>query len=293
MVIETLFYFTKVAQHMNITKAADELDVSKSVVSRALKELESTVGVSLIERNTRNMRLTDEGQRLYAQLFPAFERIETAFSGFQSSSISASGTIRLSGPVEFSQYLATHIIPSFRQLHPDIEVLIQSTPERKDLVKDKLDLVIRSGLQSDSSYHFRKIVTVSLKVFASQKFAPKTTNIPINLVPWVRSENGKIMLRKNGDAQPQPFYPGSTLSIADNLTVRKNLILNSDAVTLLPAFIFQQEIDSGLIKQVYKDYQSEDVSIYFLFGEKELMPIRTRLFIEYVCEHFEKLSLSI
>ncbi|MCG9736531.1 LysR family transcriptional regulator, partial [Pseudoalteromonas shioyasakiensis] len=288
-----LYVFARVATVMNMSKVAEELDMSKSAISRNLKTLENVIGVTLIERTTRKMRLTVEGDELFQEINPHILGLESVLNQLsQKGQFGRSGTVKIACSIELSEYLLLNIVPLFRKKHPDIDIQIEATPEVKDPVKDNFDAVVRIGEVKDSAYYYRPITTIRAKVYASRLFAEELSNhnYAVENVPWLVSDRYRIKGRETVvpvliGKEPKMLHLTNIHTRIKSLSVRKNLAIQGSGVTLLPSFIIQHEIQQGQLVRVFPALESQNIPIGFLYGGRKLLPHRLNVFLNFVCDY--------
>src|ERR1051325_11705358 len=124
--LSALRAFEAVARSLSFTRAAEELLVTQSAVSRQVKNLEDILGVALLRRKA-NLELTDEGKRLLPVLTDCFDRIDVVVAGFKRQSKKPPLTLSL--PPTFARRLFLPIFPEFQKQHPDLEIRVETRSE--------------------------------------------------------------------------------------------------------------------------------------------------------------------
>src|SRR5438270_4709762 len=125
----------------SLTEAADRLGVTRSALSHRIAELEKSLGVALVRKAGRRLRLTEDGERLLASMGDALERIEAAVQPFQRDR----GEIRLSTVATFASHWLIPRLAQFQARHPNIDVAISTTTRPVDLGNENIDCAIRHG----------------------------------------------------------------------------------------------------------------------------------------------------
>jgi len=137
--------FLGVARHRSFRKAADELGVTTSAVSQAVRALETRVGVALFIRTTRSVGLTEAGERFYARARPAFEELVSASDAARQLADKPRGLLRLTVPRSVVPIVLEPLIASFCRTHPEVEVEIVASEELVDLAANGFDAGVRMG----------------------------------------------------------------------------------------------------------------------------------------------------
>jgi DNA-binding transcriptional LysR family regulator len=165
--LNSLIVFAKVVETNSFSKAARRLKMPISMVSRRIAELEDQLGVRLLERSTRNLRLTELGAEVLEHATRTAE-IGEAVENIVSNRLSTiSGTLRLSAPPTISDTLLTPLVIAFQASYPDVRVQIFATDRHIDHIAEGIDLAFRLGRLRDSSLVARKILTYRRQLVAS------------------------------------------------------------------------------------------------------------------------------
>ena len=164
--------FVAVANAGSVHKAAAQLGVSSSTISRRLAELESELGQRLIERTTRSLRVTDLGRAFHEQCMRGFDALADAHDLVASNQSRIHGTVRISCPPNVGPLLLP-AIADVRAVYPDIQVLFVETERQLDQRADDIDLFIRGGAVTDDRLVARPLATYSHVLFASKQYATR------------------------------------------------------------------------------------------------------------------------
>src|SRR5438874_38846 len=150
--------FVTVVNLGSLHKAAARLGVSSATISRRLTDLESELGVRLVERTTRSLRVTDLGRAFHDQCTRGLDALADAHDLVASNNARLGGTVRISSPPNLGPLLLA-AIAAVRTAHPDIQVLLVETERRLDQRNDDIDLFIRGGDVTDQRLVARTLVT--------------------------------------------------------------------------------------------------------------------------------------
>lgn len=138
-----LYWLTVLAEQKSFTRAADKLEISKAALSTKIKELEQSTGVALVLRTTRNVRLTNAGEKLVSELLQPFEQIEHSFLSTKDAGESLRGLIRITAPVAFARQQLIPLMSQFLCLYPDVRIQLEVSDNLVSLIKEGYDLAIR------------------------------------------------------------------------------------------------------------------------------------------------------
>jgi LysR family transcriptional regulator for bpeEF and oprC len=162
--------FVRVAERASFTRAADDLDLSRAMVSQQVRSLERRLGARLLSRTTRSVGLTAEG----AEYLPRARRILAELSSAEDSvSVSRGrprGRLRVSVPVAFGRYVLARALPAFQQRYPDLAIDVTLEDSVADFVADRVDVAVRVGRVREPGLVARRIVTMRMVTCASPRY---------------------------------------------------------------------------------------------------------------------------
>ena len=175
--------FARVVETQGFTAAARALRLPKSSVSRSVKQLEDDLGVRLLQRTTRQVRLTDAGRAYYEQASRALASLDEARDAVSDAEGAPRGAIKLTAPVDMGVFLLAPIITEFVRRFPQVRVEAMLTNRVVDLVQEGVDLGVRMGRLADSSLVARPLAPLEAGLFASGDYldARSTPKRPTDL----------------------------------------------------------------------------------------------------------------
>jgi DNA-binding transcriptional LysR family regulator len=162
--------FAQVVSAGSFSAGAKTLGIPKSSASRSVKQLEDALGVRLLERTTRRLRLTGAGQEYYERVASALTGLEEARVAVTEMQETLKGVIRLAAPTAWGSWLLAPIIAGFVEQHPEVHIDLSLVDRDIDLVRDGFDLALRMGRLDDSSLIVRTMGTVDRGLFASNDY---------------------------------------------------------------------------------------------------------------------------
>lgn len=291
MDLNEIWIFTKVVQLGSFSAAAKGLDLPKSTVSTKIRTLEARLGISLLTRTTRQLRVTEAGQAYYERCTRALEGIQSAEAEASQSQSQAQGRIRVTAPVEMGHFQLTSLLERFTVLHPGIQIEMILTDEVIDLVRDGVDLAIRAGTLEDSSLRARKLGDSSFQLFAAPKYLKRAASLkkPEDLKEHhcllfsITSSSGEWILRR-GSERKKVSVSGPILS--NHLIQLKDLAVLGAGVALLPSFLCGEEVRKGSLVRVLTDWYSEKSPVHVVYPAREFTPPKVERFIEYLRNEF-------
>jgi DNA-binding transcriptional LysR family regulator len=287
--LEGLEAFLATAKHRSFRRAADELGVSPSAVSQAVRSLESRVGVALFFRTTRSVGLTEAGERFFDRAAPAFDELVSAAEAVRDLGHRPTGLLRLSVPRGVVPLILEPIIASFCQAYPEIEVEIAASEEMIDLAKSGFDAGIRLG-------QFIALDMVAVRL--TKPFPFVVVGSPKYLKGHARPEKPEDLRRhsclrfrrSSGAIAPWNFIDGNRSVEA----IVSGPLIAHDYVTLLgaaqqglglaqvPEPLAASAIRGGKLKVVLTDFAQTTPGVFlYHLGKRQVLP-KLRAFIEHV-----------
>ena len=177
--LDSLVIFARIVEAGSFSEAARRLKLPVSTVSRRLAELEGRLGVRLLQRSTRSLRLTDIGTDVFEQARRGAEISDAVESIVSHRRTDVSGALRLSAPPSISDSLMAPLIGTFQAAHPDVRVQLFVTSRPIDLIADGVDLAVRIGPIDEPTLVVRRIMSYRHQLLASPAYlerhpAPQT-----------------------------------------------------------------------------------------------------------------------
>jgi len=301
---EDLRLFAKVAELQSFTKASQELRVQSSYLSRRIAQLESHLGIRLLQRTTRRVALTDEGRRFLADIHQGLRSLEQAVEAVHSTHGAPEGLVRVASPVEFGNFIIERVLPGFFDEYPGIRIEWDLSSDERNLIELGFDLAIRAGRPKEESFVIRKLGLSRFQAFVSPSFQlPRglATKSPLKLaniragetekleqLPWVlftphlHSTSRDIVRYCTADRELE-FRPKNVRFRSNNLTAVRNAVIQGLGIGFLPAFMFEDEVQRRCIERFLPKLQwRPEVEFYLAYPSREHLPPKTRVLIEWI-----------
>jgi DNA-binding transcriptional LysR family regulator len=286
-----LLLFARVADEGSFTRAAAQLGLPKSSLSRRVAALEARLGERLLLRTTRKLALTDLGRALLEHGHQVAAEVDSALALSQHRQARPSGRLRVSMPSDLAGEVLEPMIASFIERYPAITLELDLTPRRVDLIGENFDLALRMGeLADDASLAARRIAQFSMGLYAApaylkRRVAPRTPD-------ELAAHDGLLVLGANGEPQPWRLardrhawqgLPGARLLCnAPGLVVR--LAVSGVGLAMITDHFAHEHLRAGRLVQVLPDWSLPTVGMWAVFPGRRLMPARTRAFIDALVE---------
>jgi DNA-binding transcriptional LysR family regulator len=283
--------FLRVLDLGSISAAARSLNLSVAVASQRLKRLERDLGVRLLHRNTRQLRVTAEGAELANQGRVLVEDLEALTAGLRKDGKGVAGTLRVTMSSTFGRQYVSPLLPQFLAEYPQVRISVDFNDQVLNLVSAGFDLAIRIGALDDSALVARKLATNRRVLCASPEYlrrhgAPK---IPVDLKRheclllagregrrdvWKLSDGrkGEIVVRVNGRIESNQ---GELL---------RDACVAGLGIAMHSTWHIVDDLRAGLLQVVLPNYPLADTGIYAVMPQRRLAPPRVRAFVDFLAE---------
>ena len=285
---DSLRAFVQVVESGSLTRAADVLNVATSAVSRRIKDLEAHLGTQLMQRTTRQLRLTAAGEQFHMRATQILQALEEAEVEAGDQATTLRGPLRIAAPLSFGQTHLAPILIDFASQHPDVQLDVDLSDRMVDLVAEGHDLALRIGNLADSTLIARKLADVRLIVCASPSFwkthgTPKTpqdlTELPA--LTYTGSERLDVWRYTAPDGS-KGAVETSVAMRASNGEYLCQAAMQGLGVVLQPSFICCDGIRQGKLVPVLTDHNWPMVTIYLVYPQTRHVSARARMFMDFV-----------
>ncbi|MDR3414010.1 MAG: LysR family transcriptional regulator [Formivibrio sp.] len=282
-----LLLFARVAEAGSFSRAAERLKLPKSTLSRRITELENRLGERLLLRTTRKLSLTEFGMHILEHAQQISVEVEAASLLAQSRQVEPSGTLRVSMPGDLANLMLAPMLAHFVGRYPRIDLQIDLTPHRVDLVADNFDLAVRIGeLQDDATLVARRVWFYSPGLYASPGYLAKagTPQTPEDLAGHqtlrvlTRQGNAEAWNLRNGDKSFCSTAIHCTTINSPEL-LAKLAMADRGIVSAGNLFTALSE-DRGELVRVLPEWHLEPVTAWAVYPSRRLLPSRTRVFLD-------------
>ncbi len=289
--LDDLSGFVRVVELASFARAARELGVPTSTLSRAVGRLESRLGVRLLHRTTRRVRVTDEGAELHLRVAPALLALRDAVRDAEASETVPRGRVRLTAPSDIAATFLADVIGEFALAYPEVDVELLVTQRTVDLVAEGVDLAVRAGVLRDSSLISRRLGSVEGWLCASPEYLARR-GVPRTLADVV--DHDLILFRANRGRATWRLEIGSRQSSldvrgrisCDDFTFVRAALLAGAGMGLLPAPVAAHDIVEGTLVHVL-DAHSEDLgALHLVYPSARHLPAKISALRDFLAERF-------
>ncbi|WP_434111899.1 LysR family transcriptional regulator [Paraburkholderia caffeinilytica] len=281
--------FLSVAQHRSFRRAAAELGVTPSAVSQTVRVLEARIGATLFIRTTRNVGLTEAGERFLSRAKPAFEELVAASDVARGLGQRPAGLLRLSVPRAVVPILLEPLIASFCQAYPEVEVEIAASKELIDLAAEGFDAGIRLGQFVDADMvaipltpPFRLIVVGSPAYFDGRSRPTHPDDLRQHACLRWRKSSGALALWSFNDNGEAVEIAVSGPLIAHDFSTMLGAAVEGMGLAQLPEPMAAEGLKAGKLVHVLEPFAPVIPGVFLYYpGRRQIMP-KLRAFIDHV-----------
>jgi DNA-binding transcriptional LysR family regulator len=283
--------FVKVVELGSFSEAGRQLRLSRSAVSKYVADLENDLGVHLINRTTRRAGPTESGQRYYERVFALLADLNAADQSVAHLQSTPRGLLRVNAPMSFGTIKLGPAIADFMALHPELQVQLVLTDEQIDPVQEGLDVTLRIAELESSSLIARKIIPIQRALCASPDYL-KRHGIPAHpnelrhhnclTYGFLATGNQWKLSGPDGDHWIVPQW----ILCANNAEVLRDAAVKGCGIAVVPVFIAEKELESGVLRSILADYHPPALSLYALYPPTRHLAVKVRLFIDFLVERF-------
>jgi LysR family transcriptional activator of dmlA len=287
-----LTFFVLLAKLGNMAATARELGVTPPAVTRRLTLMEQRLGVQLVNRTTRRLSLTSEGESYLAQAAHILDSIRDMEESVSSGRAAPKGLLRVNATPGFGRTRIAPLISRFAHAHPDVEVELQLTDRSIGLVEEAYDLAIRFGELPDSRLSARKLMANRRFLCASPAYL-KEAGEPTT--PQELHRHRCILHRQNDDVYGTwRLQKGKKIALvkvrgavsSNDGDVVMNWALEGHGIVQRSEWDAAKYLTSGRLKEVMPAYSLPDADLYVYYLSRRNLPAKIRAFVDFLAAEF-------
>ena len=294
MDLDAIAVFVKVVQAGSFTKAAQLLKMPGSTVSAKVLSLEKSLGVTLLQRTTRKLHVTQAGDVYFKRCVRALEELQVAETEVTSGHETPQGTLRITAPMDAGCSFLPQLVAAFIKKYPDMKVDLMVTNRVVDLVAEGVDLGIRAGGVENSSLIVQRMFRGHIELWASPQYLKKhgKPSHPKDLSKhqYIKSTvvEEAICTLTNGKETAQIANDGSIS--ADDFAVIKAFVLMGQGIGLIPRFFCDDEARKGKIVKVLPAWYWNADDFSFVYPAQRFVSPKVQAFLSLASDWLKPLS---
>lgn len=278
--------FVDVIRAGSFAGAARRLGLPANTASRRIQQLESSLGLRLIQRSTRKLALTDAGRTLYERCAEQVDSLAQAAQEVSAGKQLAIGTLRVAAPAAFFDFFLAEWVAEFLRAHPQVRIEFLLSDARADLIAEGIDLAFRTGDVREPNLVARPIGMSHFALVASPAYLA-ARGAPATLAALAEHDcitfptpSGRATWTLNGPRGAEEVSVAGRFS-ANSISVLMQAALAGAGVALLPALMAAPHLQAGRLREILPQYQFGEKSTYFVYLSHKQLSRAVGAFIEF------------
>ena len=295
--LKALRYFCKVVEKGSFTKAADELSLPPSSLSRRVADLEASLGANLLVRSTRAVQVTEIGELYYRQIQDILFQLEQSNETVKSYHAKPVGTLRISSMVSFGENLLLPAMDEFEQLFPDITLDVSLSDDLATLGRDDVDIAIRGGYAPNERVQAvrlmdNRFVPVAAPAYLKGHGTPASAyelrqhrglffRTPLGPSPWLCY-----------DSDAWHDVSGETVAVSNNAAWLGRLAAAGKGIVMAPTWSVAPLVNQGALVQLeitpeLRISQNPDLAIYLLYQKQRYLVPKVKVAVDFFIDRWK------
>lgn len=282
--------FARTVETGSFSAAARDLGLSQPNVSRYVAALEAHLQRRLLQRSTRKLHLTPEGERYYAEARRILDAVTEAESALKSE-VSPSGLLRVACPTAFAHEFVMPHVPAFLKTYPDINLDLQISDRFVNLIDEGAEVALRIGHLSDSALRARRIglyerVCVADTGYLDERGTPQTPQdlVGHDCILYSLLSTGAVWR-----------FAETEIPVAGRIRVNspqavREAVMAGLGVAQGPAWLFGEGLTTGRLRRLLTGHEAPPVPIHMLYVANRLLPRRAAVFMDFMADVFAKID---
>ena len=290
---EELTVFVQVVENGSFSRAAKQLAMANSAVSRVVKRLEEKLGVNLINRTTRQLRLTEEGSQYFRRVQKILQEMAAAEAEMLAVHEVPQGVLRVDSAMPMVLHLLVPLAAKFNERYPHIQLSLVSSEGYINLIERKVDIALRAGELDDSGLRARHLFDSYFRLVASPEYlakhgTPQSTEDLANHQCLGFTEPSSLNTWAVLDAQGNP-YKISPHFTANSGEILRSLCLSGCGIACLSDFLVDNDIAEGkLIPLLAEQTSNKTHPFNAVYYSDKAVNLRLRVFLDFLVEELGK-----
>ncbi|WON77376.1 LysR family transcriptional regulator [Serratia sp. UGAL515B_01] len=295
-----ILVFLVAAETGNFSKAAENLHLTRSAITKTIARLESRLGVSLFNRTTRSQSLTDEGILYYEYCRRAVNEILKAEEILEGEKLQVSGRLRISVPVLFGHLCIAPLLTELMREHSGLELEMSFSDRIVDITEEGFDLAIRIGNLPDSTSLIARKIAAHRMVFCASPSYLSLAGEPTSeemlsqhaAIAYIRSGRIQKWRAKRADGNVWEITPAARLMM-DDMQAVKGAAMAGSGIAWLPYWLARDALQLGALQEILKNMNTELWPIYAVWPRTPRLALKVRVAVDrLVSELPQRMALA-
>ncbi|NTX42203.1 LysR family transcriptional regulator [Burkholderia cepacia] len=293
--LNDLYYFVKVVEHGGFTQAGRALDVPKSTLSRRIAALEAKYDVRLLQRTTRHFTVTETGREFHERCLAVLVEADAAREVIERRHAEPRGIVRVSCPTALLEYRVSELVARFMAIHPQVQVHLEATNRRVDLLSEGFDLALRVRFPplEDSDLVMRVLADSPQRLVAAPHWldgrAPLSDPAGLAGAPsldWGPARHHVWQLvGPNGEHAQLRHHPRF---VTDDMHALRDAAIHGVGIVQLPCMVVEDDLRDGTLVDVLPGWAPKGGVVHAVFPSRRGLLPGVRLLIDFLAEHIRK-----
>lgn len=286
---DTMLLFTRIVELQSFSQAADQLGIPRATASNAIKSLEKNLECRLLERTTRHVRASLDGEAFYERCVHILSELDDAESSLRHSGVRPQGILRVNLHGAHATRIVLPRIDEFHARYPAIRLVISSGDRLVDLIREGVDCAVRAGKLFDSSLIARPLAQMPQVICASPDYLRKhgrpmtpddlLSHQSVNFFSTSRGKYYPLELIVNGKEKSYPTKGWMTVNDAENYVI---CALRGCGLVQLPRYHVDDALRDGLLQEVLSDWKSPAMQLSAIYPQHRQLSPRVRIFVDWL-----------
>ncbi|WP_163920706.1 LysR family transcriptional regulator [Photobacterium sp. Alg240-V54] len=292
--------FVVVVEEGGFSKAGKKLGLAPSSISRSVNRLEKGLHTKLLERTTRQMKMSTAGTEVYTQCKSMLESAKLAVKTVQSTQDEAIGVLRVAAPKAFAKQILSPLLLDFMAEYPKITIHFKVSDLYIDLIGEEIDVIFRLTDQPIEGLISKSLTRTQLMMCASPDYIEQfgepghPDDLEHHQCIALGEQAGDNEWRLTSANQTTIVKANNRMSV-NHTEIRKEAVLRNLGIAIFPDFTVQPELRRGTLVQILPDWHiagNYSGEVILQYAQSRYIPYQLRLFVDYMSERLSKLSFN-
>ncbi|MFM9924495.1 LysR family transcriptional regulator [Variovorax sp. H27-G14] len=292
--LDSLRIFVIVQRKGSLSAAGRSLSLSPATISRRISALEEELGVQLVDRTSRNLKVTEAGQAFLEHAELVLEAMAQAEEAARNAKLLPEGRLRIHSRTQIGLRVIAPLLPGFAQRHPDIQLELELSEHPVNLVEQNFDIDIRTGESNDSSFVIKRLLSSDEVLVASPAFMKvhKRIRHPSDLMQvrclTYKREHEAITWKYIDDAGQQQELAIQGVLSSNNGELLRLAAIGGMGIALLSEPTVRSCLEDGTLVRLLPEHRfavrAFSNGVYAVFRQSRTLPLKVRAFVDFIAE---------
>jgi DNA-binding transcriptional LysR family regulator len=290
---DALRVFARVVEASSFTKAAQTLHMSKTTVTQLVQQLEARLRVKLLNRTTRQVKVTADGAAYYERVVQVLANLEDADSSVSGASAQPKGRLRVDVPSPLARMLLMPALPAFHARYPEIQLDMGVSDRHVDVIGENVDCVVRGGELTDLSLMARRVGELAIGVYAAPSYLAhagqpshprELEGTHHRIVGYLRSSRGTVAPVAMRSERERVEIQGRYVVAVDDGNAYLAAGVAGMGILWLPHYMANPHVKLGELQPLFDGWQLDPMPLYVAFPPNRHVSAKLRVFIDWIDE---------